>query len=395
MKETYKVPEAYLPEFEKRMKKLNRKADKLRLEPAVYKIGSHEWRRIGKGIIKILDMEVSSPAPLCIQGWKFIGAVEHFASPEANLIFTAHGYELPETYRNADPSCEHCLKNRRRKKTFILLHEDGRMKQVGRTCLGDFFEGVTANDIAAQAEHGFAGEKENLSEWSDEESWNSLPRMYAPTMILMVTMDIIRRFGWTSKTETMDDPTKEATADRVRSALSKMDLPDHNPKDKETAKKIIDWLQKITGNKSEYMYNLAILSARPYIGAEHFGIVVSGVTAFRRHEAKLEADKRAKEESKSRHIGEIKERITFRGHVVFTTSFEGSFGPVFIWKFQDEDGNNFTWFASSDLEDIEIGNEVTVTGSVKKHGEYNGILETVITRAKVKLTKPDNQLSIV
>jgi len=48
----------------------------------------------------------------------------------------------------------------------------------------------------------------------------------------------------------------------------------------------------------------------------------------------------------------------------------------------DLSGNHLTWFASG--SDMEVGNTYKLLGTIKKHDEYNGVKQTILTRCKVK-----------
>ena len=71
-------------------------------------------------------------------------------------------------------------------------------------------------------------------------------------------------------------------------------------------------------------------------------------------------------------------------------------GTRHIYTFRDEDGNCYVWKTANPLgmwgEDVdgyekwveaEVGGKVTLKATVKEHGEYKGIKQTVLTRAKV------------
>lgn len=107
----------------------------------------------------------------------------------------------------------------------------------------------------------------------------------------------------------------------------------------------------------------------------------------------------------SEHQGEVGEKITATLTVVAIIRIVDKYAHVYrgqptptkpVYKFTDERGNVFAWFASSyqakvnadgtfGVNDLwEVGDTFTVEATVKKHDEYEGIKQTVITRAKVK-----------
>lgn len=82
-------------------------------------------------------------------------------------------------------------------------------------------------------------------------------------------------------------------------------------------------------------------------------------------------------------MGTEKQRITFTGKVVFTKVIEGYYGSTTLVKFEDEQGNVATWFASG-FQDVQRDERFTVTGTVKaledseKYGK-----QTILTRCKL------------
>lgn len=88
---------------------------------------------------------------------------------------------------------------------------------------------------------------------------------------------------------------------------------------------------------------------------------------------------RAAQDGTSAHVGEIKERIEFEASVEFTKEIDGFYGITTIIKLRDLDGNVFTWFASG-WHDVKRGDRVSIKGTVKKHDEYQGVKQTILTR---------------
>lgn len=88
-------------------------------------------------------------------------------------------------------------------------------------------------------------------------------------------------------------------------------------------------------------------------------------------------------ESHSEYIGEIKERLRdLKVTLTNVRSFEGFYGTSFIYTF-DYNENTLVWMTSS-CKDIEIGDEVFLTGTVKEHSEYKGVKQTKLSRCIIK-----------
>lgn len=104
--------------------------------------------------------------------------------------------------------------------------------------------------------------------------------------------------------------------------------------------------------------------------------------------AELERRERRQKEieerkANSQFVGEIGERQDFILKHVYSRSFGGYYGTVFIEIFTDMDGNTIKYMGGASL-DVEPDGEYTITGTIKKHEEYQGEKQTVIARPKVK-----------
>lgn len=107
-------------------------------------------------------------------------------------------------------------------------------------------------------------------------------------------------------------------------------------------------------------------------------------------EKMIEKEKERAEAKEARRgsewVGDLKERLRDLSlTVTFTKVFEGGeWGATMLVRFTDADGNEFAWFGTgADAWKLDKGDEVILTGTVKKHTTYDGIKETVLTRCKV------------
>ena len=85
----------------------------------------------------------------------------------------------------------------------------------------------------------------------------------------------------------------------------------------------------------------------------------------------------------SEHVGEVGQRLrNMKGIFISARYFEGQWGGSFVYTFKVKD-NIFTWFTQKVL-DFEENDEIDLTGTVKNHTEYNGVLQTQLSRCIVK-----------
>lgn len=88
-------------------------------------------------------------------------------------------------------------------------------------------------------------------------------------------------------------------------------------------------------------------------------------------------------ESHSEYVGEVKERLRdIKVTLTAVRSFDGFYGTSFIYTFTH--GENVLVWMTSSCKDIEIGEELLLTGTVKEHSEYKGIKQTKLSRCIIK-----------
>ena len=91
-----------------------------------------------------------------------------------------------------------------------------------------------------------------------------------------------------------------------------------------------------------------------------------------------------KEESNSSYVGEIGERLRDVQVVVKNIGgFDSAYGYKWVYTFEDESGNRYTWFTTSQ-QGVSIGTALTLTGTIKAHVEYKGAETTQLTRCTLK-----------
>src|SRR5260370_41641212 len=96
--------------------------------------------RMGKLIEFQVRFVLATVVGVCprVNGWGFAATINH--EDGGNILRVAPGFEvsLPLQYRPAGTSCEHCHTDPHRNYTYVLRHESGSWKQVGRNCPADF-----------------------------------------------------------------------------------------------------------------------------------------------------------------------------------------------------------------------------------------------------------------
>lgn len=95
------------------------------------------------------------------------------------------------------------------------------------------------------------------------------------------------------------------------------------------------------------------------------------------------------QESTSKHVGSIGDKLTVKVTYVHTASWENSYGGWLnhtsvtnLHTFKDDEGNVYVWKTGKFIE-ADYGTKFILQGTVKEHSEYKNIKQTVVTRCKI------------
>jgi len=391
---TFEIREERMAELQEKIDGLNKKAAKLGVAPVSFKVV--------KTVLKpVLDMEgrpteekyavhvitVEGEAPK-LPGWTFDGVVEHTAA--GNIIKVVPGHEIDPKYREAKPVCDHCKHARRRKETFILRHESGDVKQIGRQCIRDFLGGTTPEHIAMLLQFAVS-----IGELGDDEgSWggNVVP-VYTFHEILAKALVFVKRYGFISRAAANASAEKSTTTYLTTTAEQVLHIPktqkdkdwlkDHLPsaEDHQDADKVIEWIGTLAGI-SDYEHNLKIVAGLEFFKHDKIGIAVSAAGVWAKEQGKAKVrEAKLKEDITSEWVGEVGARQVMELILVDIKDLgENAWGShSVLHRFKDTNGNVFTWFASRDAVG-EVGQTVKVKATIKKHDDYKGIKQTILSR---------------
>ena len=354
---------------------------------------------------RYIEVEVSGEAKY--EGWSFVATIDHH---EAGNVIRAYNTELtiPDKYKSCGPTCEHCNKIRSRKDTYLIYNEANQeFKQVGRSCLQEFTNGLSAEDVAF-----FCSIYESM-ENAGSFSGPSFNRYIEVEAILPYAFECFKHWGYQKSRNSYADEngyipdgyrtTSERVTDYyyIHRAMSKrqeelkaeMDEVGFNPESEyavESTKNALEWIRNIDEEElrsNEYIRNLHVVCSDKFTDYRSLGILVSLTTAYERHLGKIAAYEKKENAHKaeieaSAFVGEVGDKIDF-AVTSFTcvSSWESMYGMTFLYKFTDAENHTFVWYASKPVEDDE--KVATIKGTIKDHSEFNGVKQTVLTRCKV------------
>jgi hypothetical protein len=388
----FRIPEPNLPGFEERLVKLQRRAKRIGVEEPSYKVVGEEFKEVEvepiKRLVRFVYITLHHPQ-VKVADHEFMAALEH--TEEGNILHVLEGKSIPTKYRNADAWCDHCRTRRYRKETFILQKSvTGEYTQVGRNCLADYL-GRDAERYADAAElYSAFGELASASEGEGfggdgrGRSYEYLDRF------LGYVAEIIRLQGWKSRSAARFSDTPSTCAEALRHLYPNPMAPassflfSHPTQESiDEGKAAIAWCENLSDEvvePSDYLHNIRVIARRGIIGPKQFGMAASIVAAYQREQARLKLQER-RNTHPSEWVGEVGERRVFELMVEKVITIEGNYGVTKLHIMSDKDGNSFKWFCSG--EPLNTGKEYLVRGTVKKHGEYKGWKETILSRCDV------------
>ena len=394
--------------YEGYIEALNKKVTRIRNKCAKYGCDFH-YEEVGEEFrtVKNLNGEdvvarfviVEAEGTAIVNGWEMVASVEH--TENGNIFSKAlTDVEIPEKYRTTQPICEHCNVNRHRKHLFIVRNtETGEFRQVGKSCLMDYTNGMSAEFAAfmASCREVFERAVVYVPEGGSYEEY------YDTESVLRYGAEVVRHFGYVSSSEIYATSTKERTmlyylvdtgrithpvlVSEARKDMRSVGFDSDSEQSVKLAKDALEWI-KTQEASSDYMHNLKVVTSLPYTNSKRAGILVSLLPVYKKELARQAAIKRKEEqlkrERKSEWVGEVGKRIDIDVESVisicsWSNSFDGyNVNTTFLYKIIDVNGNVFIWKTQKVLDNVNA-----IKGTVKEHSDYKGIKQTVLTRCKV------------
>lgn len=381
--------------------------------------------------VSAVDFDINCEQLVKSSGWTVRAMIEH--GEEGNIVTGYCGYSVPDAWYKVPARCDHCGTNRARTITFMVEREDGAMKQVGKSCLKDY-TGISPAMALLWAEvraidgadHGFD---------PDEEFTRDGIRMYDVRDILAFASADIAKRGYFKSDERLSTKGRvldclknahDAPADGYAKADAIIAWSKERAEKWKADREELDHLSKAAfeyewrdcGAAGGYWDNIGVANEAAHdeylrrdreiarnwdaiddIERDCFVIIKSGYAKVK-HIGRLcylpvvydkylakkaKAEERAAEKAKiasaSAHLGEIGKRIQFTVKSAdVLTHWETMYGTTYLNKIVDDAGNVLIWKSSS-LAEIKPG--MKMRGTVKEHGEYDGIKQTVVTRCSI------------
>lgn len=385
MKNTYTVPEDRREDILKAIARNQKKAEKYG-SPLIAEYGepyavvvpvfgldpaTHVMYEKDKIMVEVFDLTIESEI-IRKEGYTVAAKIEHL--DEGNIVTLIDGKGRAE-WNTMKPFCEHCRGNHGQRLTFIVRHDDGSEKQVGRTCLKEYC-GIDPQAIGSLNEIRAILEQDDIRSYDFES--RPVPRAYRTIDAVALAFRLQKEFGYVSASQPGSNKVK----------LSNLMKQNERPTAEELAEaeklmEVVLAMDDDTAFQSS-LNNVRTLLQCGYCKADNFGYIACSPLMFQKHmnwRKKQEEREAAKmvERQTSGFVGEIGQRLVVDvADLTLLTSWEGEWGYTYLYKIIDVMGNVLIWYASRCIDEAK-----KLRATIKDHSERDGVKQTIVTRCSV------------
>jgi hypothetical protein len=408
------IPEDYLPQVEKFIEKISKKAKKLNFTIPSLTITQNskseklphyhmsEENDLSTSFVRVLKREVLIDGEMpSFKNWTFLAKIEHNQDKNGsylNLIQSSPFMteqdlsaiqERNDILSNCPPNCEHCNQHRNRSATFLLRNiETNEVKQIGSTCVNDFTGSGSLEEAMSVFELNSIFTRDFDLDYYDElKSGKRTNHTYPLDLINAIAVYYTDKFGFKSRKQAsgLDVPTAELVIDAVKDPSKEIrgifiDYMSENKNEYiEKAKNIVTWMADKQPNNAFLInsINLTKLNCVDVSNGFQVGIVSSWAHGYN----KENEEKKEKEASLNEHFGTEKSRGSLKLRLTkIYENFDAEFPNVRL-TLKDDKGRTFEWKTSPySCPDVDIGKTYLLTATIKGHSEYKEILKTELSR---------------
>lgn len=400
MDKTYAIHEDFLPDVEKKLNRIIRKCEKYG-NPFAYEIVGTEMRFVEDEETVALSgtwhkfflVKVNGVAR--IANWEFIATLDIRSG--GNVIRRYNNdVEIPECYKTSPNVCGHCNTARPRNNLYLIRNvETGEFKQVGGNCLASYTHGLNLEYIVKWIDGITELEKcDGIFYGAGATTYHSVKEVVYLASVIIDKVGYLRKDPYSFNLSTKDmvctmlgygviafdvDKKVEMLNKKLENhsfdvRFTRADFDYHTEK----IQPVIDYYKDLE-DRSEFTHNVQVIIKDGLATYKDLGYLCYLPQGYAKH-IEREAEKATRQTEKREHWGEIGKRykdIPVR-NVRRVASYETAYGLMYVWQIVTEDGTILTW-KTSNYPDEEIS---TVTFTVKEHGEYKGVPQTVVTRCK-------------
>lgn len=390
----YLIPTDNIESLDKKMARLQRKAEKLNVQFKYEKL-SPIMKDTDIKSVKVECIPVVVECKIHYENWIVVAVLEH--QPYGNLVRLVEGewrpnkeLKLPEKYRTTQSYCDHCNTMRARNKTVVLYNKETKeFKQVGTTCLKEYTLGIDADMIAAFEE--YTKEPTEFTGFTSHSKWYIDIKNFLAGVVASSSL-----YGYISKSrareinEENNKTTVEATCDLTVRLMSKTSVEKewediYESDDTKTfVEEALEWIKNMDAESYSYFDNLKVVCSAELVELKNIGYAASLIASYKNH---LKAEKKLKEAEKQNEMyhyyRNVNDKISLQGNLACVANYDTQFGTMYVYKII-QSGCIFVWKTSKYLGVDDSGKEVMITGTIKEQSEFRGVRQNILTRCKVE-----------
>lgn len=378
MYKEYYVPVSKMEDFKSRFEKFNRKLDRSGYGQTAVMLGQTRIQIHNTDNTQFCNcykIGVEMPDKV-INDWKVLGVIQHPTRKNQQRGFDFvkfYGEDgLSKEYAGIKATrCDHCHKEISRTTQVVLLNmKTGEKKVIGRSCLSEYL-GV---DLDKGYEYFVDKAIMGAEDWFEEVKVE-FEKAYRLENILNNGMEIIKENGYTPKACASSEIPTAVWLDR---RYDKNEIFDTS-----IIEEFRNYLEN-TGYSSNFMENLKAIAQFDRVLISDLYLIAAGINMFMKNRKYQET---VKKEMNSEFIGVENDKMNLDKVRVATIKGYCSCyanNAVIVVLYAGE--NKMVWFTNETTvnnNNLKENTEYNLKFTVKKHEEYNGVKQTVITRAKV------------
>lgn len=288
----FEIPAENMAKFEAQIAKLSKKSVKLigqEIRPFTF---SHEEKTLADGHThRVYTVMLTAEVPV-LNGWTFVARLDHSNDTGTIIRMVPNAGALPERYRHAtNTRCDHCNVARYRRDTFVVRNDEtGEFKQVGSTCLKDFF-GHDPYKIAKLAELlGYAYEcGRAANEWGVEGLNPHDYRWISVEEFAVAAAKAVLKHGWVSGKAAYEDATLTATREHAWAYYGSR-AAEITDEERVLAAEALNWASSLRDKDtlSDYEHNITVIADATMMEPRSAGLCASIVGVYFNNKVRAE-----------------------------------------------------------------------------------------------------------
>lgn len=399
----YMIYEGFFEEVEKKINRIAKKCKKYGNDFTYNKVGE-EVREIKdefgrKRFYNFICIDVEGTAK--INDWEFVATLEVHEGGNVIRKYNTE-IEVPVRFWNTGNVCEHCGVSRNRNNLYIIHNiVTDEWKQVGKSCLKLYTGGLNAEYVAAYMN--------GITELEERNGYigGHIRPLYPIKEALSYAVEIIDKLGYINAEGRR--PTKWFVRNMICNSfrqgikennkllefdgLDKYSFSDsdfNKEGTEERVEKIIEYWKNLDDD-SDFNKNIKAFIREGCIDIKNIGFVTYMPEGYNKYVLLMGRKRLERETETEGHFGNIGDRVKNAKvrYIKRLAVYETAYGVNQFCKIVLDDGRVFYWsgkgidfYRWNGTEDVEII-PVSVSFTIKEHGEYNGNNQTKVTRCKV------------